>query len=191
MEITVLLDNGHGRQTPGKCSPILPDGRQLFEWKYTRQLTKAIQEKLTEAGIPSKMIVPEDRDVALSTRAKRANQMIMNLGKCILISVHCNAFDGTVSGWEVWSTEATNNSDKLAQCFLDEFDDVFPDKKIRGHKEKNWTVLFSANCPCVLTENFFMDNIEECEWMLSEEGFDSIVDLHVRSIKRYIDLYNK
>lgn len=191
MKITVLLDNGHGYQTPGKRSPILPDGRQLFEWKYTRQLTKAIQEKLTEANIPSKLIVPEDRDVTLSNRAKRANQMIADLGKCILISVHCNAFNGTASGWEVWSTESKNNSDKLAQCFLDEFSNVFPDKKIRGHKEKNWTVLYSANCPCVLTENFFMDNIKECEWMLSEEGFDSIVELHVRSIKRYIDLYNK
>ena len=45
------------------------------------------------------------------------------------------------------------------------FPDIFPDKKLRGHKEKDFTLLYKVNCPCVLTENFFYDNKEECLWM--------------------------
>lgn len=31
----VILDNGHGKETPGKRSPIWGDGSQLFEWEFT------------------------------------------------------------------------------------------------------------------------------------------------------------
>ena len=41
--------------------------------------------------------------------------------------------------------------------------------------------------PAVLTENLFMDNKEEVEYLLSEEGKKSIIDLHVEGIKQYID----
>ena len=34
--ITILLDNGHGCDTPGKRSPVWPDGRQLLEWEFNR-----------------------------------------------------------------------------------------------------------------------------------------------------------
>lgn len=30
----VLLDNGHGKETSGKRSPLWKDGSQLFEWEY-------------------------------------------------------------------------------------------------------------------------------------------------------------
>jgi N-acetylmuramoyl-L-alanine amidase len=38
----------------------------------------------------------------------------------------------------------------------------------------------------VLTENFFYDNEDDCKFMLSDEGKDAIVELHVRSILEYI-----
>ena len=34
--VKILLDNGHGYDTPGKRSPIWPDGSQLFEWEFNR-----------------------------------------------------------------------------------------------------------------------------------------------------------
>ena len=36
----VLLDNGHGENTPGKRSPKWSDGSQLFEWEYAREIAK-------------------------------------------------------------------------------------------------------------------------------------------------------
>ena len=30
----ILIDNGHGRATAGKRSPVWPDGKQLFEYEF-------------------------------------------------------------------------------------------------------------------------------------------------------------
>lgn len=185
--ITVLLDNGHGIETPGKSSPLWEDNTQLFEWSYTRQLTDAIKTRLESMDIKTIKIVPDDTDVSLSKRAATVNEYCKTQD-CILVSVHLNAFDGTAHGWEVWTTTKKNNSDKLAQCFINKFPIYFPNKKLRGAKEKNFTLLYKANCPCVLTENFFMDNYEECKMLMSEDGFNKIVDLHVSAILDYLRL---
>jgi N-acetylmuramoyl-L-alanine amidase len=191
-EITVLIDNGHGKETKGKRSPVLPDGRQLLEWKYTRDIAEMVQDGLEQKGVNSVRIVDTDEDVPLGKRAETANAYAKK-GKCILISIHCNAAgDGTywanATGWEVWSTESKNNSDKLAQAFIDVYKSIIPDRKLRGHKEKNLTLLYKCNCPCVLTENFFMDNKGDCEYMLSEGGKRDIADLHVEAVMRYLAL---
>lgn len=184
--ITILLDNGHGKETAGKRSPKWPDGSQLFEWDYNRRVVDAIITKLQDLEIDSVKLVPEDTDISLSTRAARANKICKNT-RCILISVHCNAGGGT--GWEVFSTKNKNNSDKLAEVFVETFKNNFPDEKCRGHKESNFTLLYKANCPCVLTENFFMDTEKDCKLLLSDEGFNKVVDLHVDSIVKYIEKY--
>lgn len=183
-KLTVILDNGHGIETPGKRSPKWADGSQLFEWKYTRELAAAIETKLKKLGYDAVRIVKEDSDISLSERAKRVNAIYKNTPS-ILLSIHCNAGKGR--GFEVWSTEKKNNSDILANCFCKQFKKILPDKRLRGHKEKNWTVLNMSNCPCVLTENFFMDTEEECKWMLTKDGFDRIVDLHVYAAIDYMN----
>lgn len=43
----ILIDNGHGENTPGKCSP---DGR-LKEWIYTREIADRIVTGLREKGL--------------------------------------------------------------------------------------------------------------------------------------------
>lgn len=184
--IMILLDNGHGKETPGKRSPVWKDGTQLFEWEYNRKVVDGIINKLDEIGIKSVKIVPEDKDISLSERAARANKFCQN-NTCILISVHCNAGGGT--GWEVFSTTKKNNSDKLANTFIEVYKESFPDKKCRGHKESDFTVIYKSNCPSVLTENFFMDTESDCKFLMSEEGFQRVVNLHVESILKYIDKY--
>lgn len=41
--VKILLDNGHGYDTPGKRSPIWPDGSQLFEWEFNRDIVSRIE----------------------------------------------------------------------------------------------------------------------------------------------------
>ena len=36
-KLTVILDAGHGKETPGKRSPKLKDNRQLLEWQFNRE----------------------------------------------------------------------------------------------------------------------------------------------------------
>lgn len=42
----ILIDNGHGENTPGKCSP---DGR-LKEWAYTREIADRVVAGLRHRG---------------------------------------------------------------------------------------------------------------------------------------------
>lgn len=185
----VLLDNGHGKETPGKRSPVWKDGTsQIFEWEYTRRLTKEIQYELTKLGIDSIRIVDGDEDVKLSARARIVNEYCKK-DRCILVSVHLNATPNA-TGWEVWTTKKENNSDKLAQYFLDVFPEIFPDEKLRGAKEEDFTLLYKSNCPCVLTENFFMDSLKDKELLQSQDGFNKIVKLHVEAIKKYMENEN-
>ena len=190
--MTVILDAGHYEGCPGKRSPVLPDGNQLFEWEFDLDLAHRIKSLLYEHDIKC-IIIPQTE--SLTARANAINE-ICKKEKCIAISIHGNAAGAGESwmkatGWEVWSTKGKTNSDKLAQCFLAEFPKVFPDKKLRGHKEENFTVLQKSNCPCVLTENFFYDNEDECKEMLGYNMRNSIAELHVKAIINYITEYGK
>jgi len=40
--------------------------------------------------------------------------------------------------------------------------------------------------PAVLTENFMMDNLDDVAFLLSEEGRQSIVALHIGGILSYL-----
>ena len=205
-KVMVLLDNGHGKNTPGKMSPKLEDGRQLFEWAYAREIVKGIAEKLKAEGIPYYLVHPEDEEIKsqsndLILRTNRANAKHSELKKegktSLFISIHVNAAGdsskwNTASGWTVYiAKSASSNSKKLAQILYEEA----KKRNLKGNRsigpEKYlvndfWVVRRTA-MPAVLTENLFMDNKKDVEYLLSEEGKRNIIDLHVEGIKKYID----
>jgi len=193
--ITIILDAGHGQTTPGKRSPQLSDGRQLFEWEYVRRLSNAIKQELDRLGIKCIQSNIDESDPGLTQRANHINQIVRAESEqghqSLMISIHGNAAGAggwaNGKGWEVWTTVGTTKSDTFAKIMCDIYPSIFPDRKLRGHKEKDFTVIYKTACPCVLTENFFYDNEEECKFMLSEDGFNRIVKLHVESIKKYIE----
>lgn len=192
--ITIFLDEGHYDGCPGKRSPKFEDGSQFFEWQYCRELGKRIKEECDSLGIKCIRTTNRDVETSLTERATHINNLFRRekkLGRsALLISLHANAASngkwGSATGWEVFTTEKTTNSDKFANILCDIFPSIFPDKKLRGHKEKNFTILYRVNCPCVLTENFFYDNKEECLWMQEEDTINKIVELHIEAIKEYI-----
>ena len=53
-------------------------------------------------------------------------------------------------------------------------------------QEAAFYLLRHTNCPAVLTENLFMDNHEDCDFLLSKEGQQSLVDLHIDGIISYL-----
>ena len=84
--VKILLDNGHGYDTPGKRSPIWPDGSQLFEWEFNRDIVSRIEILLKKAGISCVRLVPEKEDISLSERSKRANT-IAKQSDCLSLSM--------------------------------------------------------------------------------------------------------
>ena len=68
--IIVLLDNGHGVNTSGKCSP----DKTLLEYKWCRDIVDRLIIELNKLGIRSIKLVPEDIDISLKERIRRVNQ---------------------------------------------------------------------------------------------------------------------
>lgn len=193
----ILIDNGHGNNTPGKRSP----DNSLLEYKYTREIAARVASKLRRRGYNAELLVPEIYDIPLLDRVHRVNVKCGSHGRdeVILVSIHCNAAgDGKewkkATGWEAWTSPGETRSDILARYLLDEAIKAFPGKKIRVHKpnknerdkEAAFTILQKTMCPAVLTENFFMDNKEDVEFLLSEAGKAAVVDCHVNGIMFYL-----
>ena len=191
----VLIDNGHGENTPGKRSP---DGR-LREWSYTREIADMVVAGLRKLGIDAERIVKEDTDVPLSERCRRANAIYKEAGKkAILVSIHCNAAGNGASwmsarGWSVFvSNNASANSKRLADCLAkaagEKGVNIRKQMPSQLYWEQNLAICRDSNCPAVLTENLFQDNKEDVEYLLSREGKQTVVQIHVDGIIKYLGL---
>ena len=192
----ILIDPGHGIDTPGKRSP---DG--LFrEYLWNRQVADLILEGLISAGIDASLVVTETNDVSLRTRVNRVNTICNRLGasNVLLVSIHANAAGNgsawmNAKGWSCYTSKGKTKSDQVAECLYDAFEEEFQDRKIRkdmsdGDRdwEENFYVLQKSKCAAVLLENFFYDNREECAWMLQEETKRRIASAVVKGIIKYI-----
>lgn len=192
----ILIDAGHGIDTPGKRSP---DG--LFrEYLWNRQVADLILEGLVSSGIDASLVVTETNDVSLRNRVNRVNTICNRLGasNVLLVSIHANAAGNgsawmNAKGWSCYTSKGKTKSDQVAECLYDAFEEEFQDRKIRkdmsdGDRdwEENFYVLQKSKCPAVLLENFFYDNREECAWLLQEETKRRIASAAVKGIIKYI-----
>lgn len=192
----ILIDPGHGIDTPGKRSP---DGLFL-EYLWNRQVADLILEGLVSAGVDASLVVTETNDVTLRNRVNRVNTICNRVGasNVLLVSIHANAAGNgsawmNARGWSCYSSKGRTKSDQVAECLYDAFEEEFQDRKIRkdmsdGDRdwEENFYVLQKSKCPAVLLENFFYDNREECAWMLQEETKRRIASAAVKGIIKYI-----
>lgn len=196
-QITVLIDNGHGDPplTGGKCSP----DKRLKEYYYCREIAQRVSRELSLRGINTLLLVPEQTDIPLKERVRRANAWANKHGKqnVVLVSIHNNAAgaDGKwhgATGFSVFiSANASGKSKLLAQTFTD----TAIAMGLKGNRsvppEKYWVKSLAMTrdtiCPAVLTENLFQDNEDDVKFLLSEEGKKAIVALHVNSILKYIN----
>ena len=196
MKLCVLLDNGHGRNTKGKCSP----DKSIFEYKWCREIVCMIHNELMKLGIPTFIVTPEQSDISLNERVRRINKEYTNRKRqcyqCVLLSVHINAAgcDGKwydASGWTGWvSKNSSKNSKRMAQLLYNEAESL----GLKGNRwvpeckywEANYKILHDSNCPAVLTENMFQDNKEDVKFLLSDEGKEKIVKVHIEAIKKYM-----
>lgn len=188
----VILDNGHGNNTTGKRSP---DGR-LLEYQYTREITAMIKERLSRYGIRCEIIVPEETDITLVERVKRCNLLCAKYGRenCVFVSVHNNAAGNggwlSARGWQVHVYRYSSELSKiLANCLYDATAALKLTTRKPNPSQKWWECGFYVckytSCPAVLTENFFQDNREDVEWLLSDVGKDAVAQLHVVGILSY------
>ena len=209
----ILIDNGHGHNTPGKRSP---DGK-FREYAYNREIAKRIVADLIDRDYDAELLVPEDNDISLEERVRRVNKICLASGQScptrsgispattghtnvILVSVHVNAAGNgskwtNATGWSVYTCKGQTSSDKLAECLCEAAIKNFPGKRIRtdysdgdSDWEENFYILRHTLCPAVLTENFFMDSKSDLEYLQSQAGKQTIIDTHVEGIIEYLEM---
>lgn len=134
----------------------------------------------------------------------------------VSIHVNAAGGDGNwhkAGGWSAYTTVGKTKADDLAECLYDaarnrlwayeecmsvcqangvEYDHQqrpFRTDKISdgdSDLEKNFYVLKNTLCPAVLTENLFMDNKTDVDFMLDPQGFNALVNLHKDGIESFL-----
>ena len=196
--ITIILGTAHLISTPGKRSP---DGA-FREYKFSREVCKEIQVTLTELGY--RCIIDyidddmENSKKELEQRVQIVNNICRKYGSknCIYVSIHANAAGNggewkKAYGWSAWVyREASENSRKLANCLFDAVKELGLRTRQETPKKKYYDCGFyvckMTNCPAVLTENFFQDCREECDFLMSETGKRAVIAIHVNGILNYL-----
>lgn len=204
-KVLIMLDNGHGQNTKGKWSPLLENGQRLFEYEFNRDIVKRVKNELEYEGYRCYVVCPEMTDTSLSARVNRANAKYNEEkkkgNKSIFISIHANAAGNggwyEARGWCAYTSKGQTAGDKLADKLYEAAHEILDYKniKIREQKyqdgdpdyEENFYVLSKTNCPACLIENFFMDNKEDCKFILSDQGREIVKNIVVRGIKKYIE----
>lgn len=128
------------------------------------------------------------------------NRVCSELGRrnVCLVSIHVNAAGRcdkwyNASGWGCYTSKGQTEGDKLADCLCRAAKEILAGHKMRfdysdgdPDHEENFTILHKTACAACLTESGFMDGRESCEFLLTPEGRQAIVDLHVRGIIEYV-----
>ncbi len=201
----ILIDNGHGFNTPGKCSP---DGKYK-EWAWCREMADLIVRELTRLGYDARLLVEERDDIPINkgadTRVKRVNQIcdIYGTQNVILVSIHSNAgssdgqwHDGQWSGFvaEV-SLNASQKSKWLAHCICARAIEAglkgnrsFTDAPGKRFIQQNLGICRDTKCPAVLTESAFHDTREGVKLLTGSK--QRIALAHVHGIIDYINYTN-
>lgn len=193
----ILLDYGHGVETPGKRSP---DGR-LREYAYVREVGRKIAEDLRKIDqyLAVHEIVTEETDISLTERCNRVNAIVKKYpnDKCLLISIHVNAAgNGTkwmsAHGWSVFVHPKSVEGKPFADYLLWAAQKLGCDYRKPSPTQNYWTgnykILRETKCPAILTENYFQDSKKDVDFLLSDKGKETVINIHVMGICDYLGI---
>lgn len=192
--MVILFDNGHGIGTAGKRSP---DG-SLREYKWTREAAREAVRRLKAEGLDARLLVPEEEDIALGVRTRRANSVCREAGSgnVVLVSVHNDAA-GADGRWRDArgfsarvSCNASRNSKRLARDMMK----AAAERGLSGNRcvpaagywEQNLAICRDTLCPAVLVECLFQDNREDVAFLLSAVGREAVVSALIAGVKSYL-----
>ncbi len=208
-EVIIAIGTPHSLREPGKQSP---DG-SLRECVYGREIASEVAAKLQAMGykcvidympldLPKQMQTPSaklERQRELAMRVNFVNELCRQNGakNVLYVSIHVDASgnDGKwhdPNGWSVRvGTKASRESKLLADCLFDAAQAHGLNMRRPTPKQKYWPqelfVLNNTNCPAVLTENLFQDNVNDVGLLLSDEGRHIIERIHIEGIIKYIE----
>lgn len=207
-KIHILLDNGHSSSkaktiTPGKRTPYLVSGVEpaisMYEGDFNRDVVKILAAKLKESGYNVHILVPEEEDVTLGERVRRANKLCKEFGasNCLFVSIHSNAAGNgrqwmSARGFSVHICQGASKKSELMANLL--FDAAKEDGHFKMRKplpnQKYWVnnfyVIKNTLCPAVLSESGFYDNVDDATYLITPEAREAVAMYHYNALVNYI-----
>ena len=196
-KVVLVIEAGHRKNTPGKCSP----DRVFKEWEWNEDCKNIIIRTLAAHGWRVFDATPKGDDDSLASRVQTVNRICSEHGRdnVIYISVHCNASGSGESWmkarrWSVWTSRGNTKSDDLAECLYEAayakwgINAVRSDLSDGDHDyESDFYVLKKSACTACLIENFFYDNKDDLEYLLSPQSIYDCAEVAVSGLEKYIE----
>lgn len=196
-KVLIILDDGHGMDTPGKRTPPMPGtGKPIQENEFNRPVVDKLEKLFAACGLATLQTAPEINNVSLDIRTNRANQAYKQFkkdnpsGLCVFISIHYNAIKDTfeasnAEGVETFHYPGSAEGVLLAKAIHSELMGGTVQKD-RGVKSANFHVLRETLMPSVLIEAGFMDHLPEAKLMI-DPAFQNEVALEVfEGVRKYL-----
>jgi N-acetylmuramoyl-L-alanine amidase len=193
----ILIDPGHGGIHPDTCEyTTAPDKMAhhdgyfmhhdgwFYEGAWNRFFALELGAVLAESGIQFLYTIPFERwheDVSLGERISYAN-WLHQMHDVLFISIHANAHDTTVRGWQVHTSPGETRSDAIAQRLWNEVQQEFgniitmrSDVSDRDSDfENKFRVITQTACTAILAENLFFDNTEDALLLMDANFVDRL-----------------
>lgn len=182
--VKIFIDPGHGGSDPGAV------GNGLKEKDLTLAISKKIRDKLANyEGVQVKLSRESDTSLSLKQRTDMANAW----GADYLISVHINAGGGT--GFESYTYNASYNgkqeTNRKRSILHAEIMRQLNGVRERGMKEANLHMVRESKMESVLTENLFIDNVNDATLLKQDNFLDKIAQGHVNGLAVIFGLKQK
>ncbi|WP_299743975.1 N-acetylmuramoyl-L-alanine amidase [uncultured Rossellomorea sp.] len=156
MRLKIMLDAGHGYETPGKRTP---DG--MREYEFNRDVAAFCRNELAKYDVEVYYSHSDSKDIPLQLRTDRAN----NLKVDVFVSIHANAFGSggwnDASGIETYAYITQPSKSTALAREIQSHLVASTQRRDRGVKFANFHVLRETDMPSVLIECGFMTNREE------------------------------
>lgn len=192
-----LIDAGHGSMHEGKYMTDPKWGKfykhsdtfTAYEGVTNRAIASLLMVHLKGAGIPFDQIHHDYLDTPLSGLVVKANAIHNEKKNCVYLSIHSNAGKG--KGFEVFTSKGETKSDQMAEVFCNQLQADFPEYPLRQDtrdgdkdKEEDFYVLKYTNCPAVLVELLFFDEINQALFLNSKQGQARLANSLFEAIKK-------
>ncbi|MBU5342267.1 N-acetylmuramoyl-L-alanine amidase family protein [Caldifermentibacillus hisashii] len=182
--VKIFIDPGHGGSDPGAV------GNGLKEKDLTLAISKKIRDKLANyEGVQVKLSRESDTSLSLKQRTDMANAW----GADYLISVHINAGGGT--GFESYtynkSYSGKQETNRKRSILHAEIMRQLSGVRDRGMKEANLHMVRESKMESVLTENLFIDNVNDATLLKQDNFLDKIAEGHANGLAIIFGLKQK
>ncbi|MBU8728596.1 N-acetylmuramoyl-L-alanine amidase [Cytobacillus oceanisediminis] len=181
----LYLDPGHGGTDPGA------QGNGIREKDIALDIAKNIKNILLAGyqNIEVRMSRENDTTKSLSQRTSEANSW----GADFYLSIHCNAANGAVRGYEDFIHNSLGSTSQTASYQNIIHAEVIKLNKLidRGKKKADFHVLRESAMPALLTENGFIDNSADAALMKDPLWRQRVAQGHVNGIAKAFSLKAK